>query len=208
MNVVSLLLSSLLALFLLGTGCVKLESPPPAIDFYTLEYDPPQTQDMPPLPVVLEIERFGIVPDYNTTRMVFKKAPFERDEYVYHRWHAEPSDVITSFLRRDCTRSGRFLAISGPTTGIPPTHILSGSVGAFYEQDHPDRWEAVLEVTITLCKANEPEVSRRVLFQRSYTKVTTCAARTPSGVAQAMSLAMQDISGQIRRDVATALTQP
>ena len=205
MKISPLFIPALLSLLLFATGCMAPGRTAPKIDFYTLEYDPPCTGHKDPLPVVLDISRFSIVPDYSTMRIVFKDKPFECNEYVYHRWHADPADLVTSVLRRDFTRSGRFLAIEGPGTGLAPTHILSGSVDAFYEQDHVDTWESVLELTVTLFKANEPDISKRILFQRSYKSVKVSPTRTPAGVAQAMSLAMEELSGRILADVVSAI---
>jgi cholesterol transport system auxiliary component len=197
----------LVSLLLVATGCMAPGRTAPKIDFYTLEYDPHVLPTNAALPVVLDIPRFSIAPDYNTVRIVFKDAPFERNEYAYHRWHADPADLVTSFLRRDFTRSGCFLAVNDPGMRLSPTHVLSGSVDAFYEQDHADRWESVLEMTVTLSLADEPDVSRRILFQRCFQSVQPCPTKSPTGVAQAMSLAMKDISTRILADVTAALTQ-
>ncbi|WP_462325688.1 ABC-type transport auxiliary lipoprotein family protein [Desulfoplanes sp.] len=196
----------LLSIFLLCTaGCLGASHTAPKIDFYTLEYDPPCPTGTAPLPVVLDVSRFSIVPDYNSLRIVFRDAPYERDEYTYHRWHADPADLVTSFIRRDFSRSGRFLAICGTGTGLSPTHILTGSVDDFYERDRPDTWEAVLGLTITLSRADEPDVSKRIIFQRCYRTSQSCPTRTPAGVARAMSLAMEELSGRILADVLAAI---
>ncbi len=203
----TMLLSLLLVLCMLAPACMSPGQPAPRIDFYTLEYDVP-VQKEAPLPVILDIQRFGIAPDYSTLRMVFKEAPYKRQEYVYHRWHADPADLVTSFLRRDFTLSNSFLAVSGPETSLPPTHILSGNVIAFYEQDEADVWQAVLQLSITLFKADEPDVTKRVLFQKCYKNAVNCPAKNPSGVAQTMSQAMKTTSLQILSDVTHALTRP
>jgi ABC-type uncharacterized transport system auxiliary subunit len=192
---------------LLTAGCMAPSRPAPKIDFYTLEYDPPLRSGGAPLPVVLDIPRFSVAPDYATARIVFRETPFERGEYVYHRWHADPADLVTSFLRRDFTRSGHLLAVNDPGMGLAPTHILSGSLDALYEQDHAGGWEAVLELTITLAKADEPEVSKRILFQRCFQSVVPCPTKTPAGVARAMSLAMQDLSSRILAATTSALAR-
>ncbi|GAU08814.1 ABC-type transport auxiliary lipoprotein family protein [Desulfoplanes formicivorans] len=195
----------LLSVSLTLCSCLPPRHHIPPVHYYTLEYDPPEGQTNATVPAIIEVARFSIAPDYATLRMVFKDGPYRRSEYAYHRWHADPADLVTSFLRRDCNRSGVFLAVNDPGMVHAPTHSISGSVDAFYERDKAATWEAVLELTVTLSKADEPDVSRRILLQRSYTSVRTCQTRTPEGVAQAMSLAMQEISRRIRSDVAAAI---
>jgi len=188
-------------------GCLSPGHPAPKIDFYTLEYDPVCVRPASPLPAVLDIQRFSIVPDYNTMRIVFKDTPFQRNEYVYHRWHADPADLVSSFLSRDLQASGLFLAVNAPESPLPATHMLSGSVNAFYEHDLPHGWEAVLGMTITLSRANEPDITKRILFQRCYRTTRPCGTRTPASVAQAMSEAMKELSANIQNDVAQAIAK-
>ena len=189
------------------TGCLAPGGTAPQIDFYTLEYTAPCRTDSLPLPAVLDIPRFSIVPDYNTMRIVFKDTPFQRNEYVYHRWHADPADLVTAFLRRDFQASGRFLAVNHPGAELSSTHSLTGSVTSFYEHDLPQGWEAVLGLTMTLTRTDEPDITRRILFQKNYTTARPCETRTPAAVARAMSEAMQKLSQRILTDV-TAAMQP
>ena len=189
------------------TGCLAPGNPAPKVDFYTLEYNPACARPASPLPAVLDIQRFSIVPDYNTMRIVFKDTPFQRNEYVYHRWHADPADLVTAFLRRDLQASGLFLAVHAYGGGLPATHSLTGSVNAFYEHDLPHGWEAVLGMTITLSTTNEPDITKRILFQRCYETTRPCGTRTPAAVAQAMSEAMKELSAHIRNDIRHAIEE-
>lgn len=192
---------------MLLTGCLAPGHPAPKVDFYTLEYTPVCVEKRPLLPAVLAIQRFSIVPDYNTMRIVFKDTPFQRNEYVYHRWHADPADLVTAFLCRDLQASGLFLAVHAYGSGLPATHTLTGSVNAFYEHDLPQGWEAVLGITITLSKNDEPDITKRILFQRCYTTTRPCGTRSPAAVAQAMSKAMEEVSANLRNDVLHAIEE-
>ncbi len=205
MNKPSVSLLLLLIVVITSTGCLTSTRPAPRIDFYTLEYTAPCRKASSPLPVVLNIPRFSIVPDYSTQRIVFQDTPFQRNEYVYHRWHADPADLVTAFMTRDFQASGRFLAVNHAGAGLSATHTLTGSVTSFYEHDLPRGWEAVLGLTITLTRTDEPDITRRILFQKNYTTARPCETRTPSAVARAMSEAMQELSQRILTDVTAAM---
>ncbi len=71
----------------------------------------------------------------------------------------------------------------------------------FFELDLTENWNAVLSLTITLMAANEPDVSKSVLFQKSYTIKKVCKQKNPQGLAQAMSLAMGVTSKEIIKDI-------
>jgi len=154
-----------------------------------------------PLPAVIRIERFTAAPQYNTTQIMYRKQPFSRDAYYYHKWRASPPDLTAYFIARDFTRSNAFKGVVPPGSKGISTHVLSGSVDEFYERDFPDRWEAVLSLTVSLTRDREPDPSRRLLFQRTYTIAEPCGGKDPTSVAEAMSLAMSRISFSIIGDV-------
>jgi hypothetical protein len=80
-------------------------------------------------------------------------------------------------------------------------------VDEFFEWDTAKEWKAVLSLAITLMAHNEPDISKRVLFQRAYRTVKPCKEKHPSALARAMSLAMKEISGEILEDIYTILQE-
>jgi ABC-type uncharacterized transport system auxiliary subunit len=194
------------SVFFLVGGCVSFKQPRNRIQHYTLEYVSPEITDLKPLPVSLKVERFSVAPAYNTNRIIYRDGSFKRDEYFYHKWRANPADMVASFLSRDIRNSGLFKAVLPQETGFPFSCVLEGSVDEFVEWDAPEAWKAVLSVTITLLAPNEPDVSKRILFQKTYQAEKPFPEKNPRGLAQAMSLAMADISMNVIRDIYAVLT--
>jgi len=182
-------------------GCFNFKQPRNKVQYYMLEYASPEITDLAPLPVSLKIERFSVASAYNSKRILYRDASFKRDEYFYHKWRANPGDMVTDFLGRDIRSSGLFKAVLPHGSDFPFSFVLEGSVDEFVEWDEPDGWKAVLGVTVVLMAANEPDVSKRVLFQKAYRVEKPFTEKTPRGLAQAMSMAMGDISTAIIRDV-------
>jgi len=198
------LLAGLIALT--AAGCVKFNKPSLKIEHYTLEYEPVISAGTHALPVVIRVERFTSAPIYNTTRMIYREKPFSRDAYHYHKWRAVPADLVSYFIARDMGVSGMFEAAFPPGTSPGSTHVLSGSVDEFYERDLPDRWEAVASVTMSLLREGEPDPSKRLVFQKTYSSVEPCREKTPASVAEAMSRAMAQISHSVISDIHRALS--
>jgi ABC-type uncharacterized transport system auxiliary subunit len=192
--------------FVMAAGCMKLNQHPIKIEYYTLEYEPVRLAESPTLPYVIAFERFTSAPLYNTTRIIFREKPFSRDAYNYHKWRAVPADLVSYFIARDMGRSGLFEAALPPGMNTGSTHVVSGSVDEFYERDLPDRWEAVMAVTVNLELEGEPNPAKRLVFQKTYSSVQKCADKTPGSVAEAMSLAMAEISRSVISDIYTALS--
>ena len=61
--------------------------------------------------------------------------------------------------------------------------------------------EGPLIISITLMAEDEPDVSRRILFQRRYRAEESCTIKNPRALAEAMSRAMADLSEKIIRDI-------
>ena len=54
------------------------------------------------------MERFQVAPFYNTTNIIYKEASIKRNAYHYHKWRANPEDLVTYFLARDLRETGLF----------------------------------------------------------------------------------------------------
>ena len=187
-------------------ACANIGKPGKKIDYYALEYDAPfPANAIDKVPFTIKISRFQVSPLYNSNKIIYRDAPFSRNEYVYRKWRANPGDMTTYFLMRDLQQSGLFRGVFSHENRFAGEYLLEGAVNEFFEQDHPDYWEAVLSITIALIKANEPDVSRRVIFQKTYRALKPCRQKNPKSLSEAMSLAMAQVSEQVIRDIVQAL---
>ncbi len=71
----------------------------------------------------------------------------------------------------------------------------------FLEWNKKTGWEAYLSLSVTLMQENEPDISKKILFQKSYFSSKPCRQKNPGALAEAMSLAMSEISTQIMLDI-------
>ena len=201
MNRFMIALLTLLPLSFLPSGCATLKQPALKVEFYTLEYAPPRARDSKPLPVALRVERFSAAPIYDTGRIIYRDREFRREAYVYDRWRADPADLVAYYLIRDLRECDLFQAVLSRESSISPSHVLEGSVDEFLEWDRAADWQAVLAVSITLVAQAEPDLAKKVLFQKSFRAVKTCKEKNPRGLAEAMSEAMAAVSEEIIRQV-------
>lgn len=194
------------SVFFFTAGCANFKQPRNRVQHYTLEYASPEITDLAPLPVSLKVERFSVASAYNTNRIIYRDGSFKRDEYFYHKWRTNPGDMVTDFLRRDLRNSQLFKVVLPYGSDFPYSCVIEGSVDEFVEWDAPEGWKAVLTVTIALMAANEPDVSRRILLQKTYHAEKPFTEKTPEGLAQAMSMAMGDVSASVIRDIYSVLS--
>ena len=148
-NVISTFMFIIILLIIVG--CFGQQHPPVTIDYYTLEYDLNQFDDLQPIPFVLSMERFSVSPIYNSNNIIYETRPFKLNTYNYHKWRANPGDMVTFFLSRDLKKSSLFKAIFEHGSRFSSSHIISGSVDEFFEKDERYSWKAVLSVIFTFC---------------------------------------------------------
>ncbi|MFV1975282.1 MAG: ABC-type transport auxiliary lipoprotein family protein [Candidatus Scalindua sp.] len=191
----------ILILFSLAfSGCISLKQPNTKFEYYTLEYDalsPDKPTASNHKSTILKIKHFSTAPIYNTDRIIYSDQQFKRTPYFYHKWKVKPGEFVTYFLSRDLKESGLFEAVLPPASGSPHTHTVEGVVDEFLEWDSNDSWEAVLSISVTLQVDREPDADKRVIFQRSFSTRKKCKEKNPLALAQAMSLAMAEVSKEI-----------
>jgi cholesterol transport system auxiliary component len=189
------------ALALGATACSVLKQPREKIDFYAPEYPPPRVGDLKPLSATLRVERFTVAPLYNTQQMIYRDRSFRREAHVYHRWRSNPGDLLTYFLSRDLRESGLFRAVSPWESQLQTRYALEGSVDEFVEWETEEAWQAVLAVSVTLLAEGEPDVTKKVLFQKTFSSSKPCRQKNPAGFAGAMSEAMAEVSLEIIKSI-------
>lgn len=192
---------------LIIAACVSVEQPLGKTQYYTLEYDPPLQGGMVTIPATIRLDLFRVAPQYNTTQIVYRDAPYKRQSYYYHKWRSHPADLVTHYLARDIRESRLFQAVVLHDSRIPSDYMLDGSVDEICENDNNGTWEAVLTVSIVLMAEKEPDISKKILLQKTYSETEPCRQRNPEAVVEAMSRAMARLSLQIIGDI-YALRKP
>ena len=178
-------------------GCGK---PPVLVNQYILEYPAPVVGRKGKIPAAVKVELFSVAQTFNTHAMVYQPQPFQSQSYNYSRWRANPGYLVTDYLIRDLRESGLFKAVFGPDSSGEYLFKLEGGGADFQELDAADGWKASLALTVTLLDTNEEELPRRVVFQKNYRVLEPLPEKTPQGLAQGMSRAMEQVSAQIIND--------
>jgi len=196
----------LLVLALGAAGCLG-QHPAVMVEQYTLEYPPPRPDGAAALPVGLLVERFSLAADYSGQAMIYRPADFRRQAYQYHRWRANPADLVTDYLTRDLLSSGLLAGVFSHRQPSPARFRLQGGVREFLEMDGDGGSQAVVEVSLSLLDGDYPDLPRRLLFQRVYRQDAAMAEASAPALARGMSQAMDQLSQRLRADLRQAIAQ-
>lgn len=194
----------LLALLIILPAC---GGSPALINRYILDYPPPATGKPAPLDAALRVDLFAVDEVINRPEMVYKVNPYKTGVYQYNRWRTTPGFLVTDFLVRDLRAAGLFKAVFPYDRGGQTRFRLEGGVVEFQENNQAGPWQAALTLSVTLLDTDRENIAERVIFQRTYQTQETMPSNTPQGLAEAMSTAMQKLSGQIIQDVYRAVKQ-
>lgn len=201
---VALLVSLSLLAALILSSCGK---PPTMINKYVLEYPPPVLAKLRPLDTGIQVKLFAVDQTINRPEMVYKVNPYRTGTYWYNRWRANPGYLVTDYLVRDLRDSKLFAGVFSYDLSGPARFRLEGNVVDFQEVDTPGFWHAALTLNLTLLDTDKENITERVMFQRRYGTQEPMLTKSPQGLAEAMSRAMQKLSGQIIDDVYRAVQQ-
>jgi uncharacterized lipoprotein YmbA len=188
----------LAALLMACLGCGK---PPMLVNQYLLEYPAPVVGRKAKLPTDVKVELFSVDQAFNTNAMVYQPQPYQSQSSNYSRWRANPGYLVTDYLIRDLRESGLFKAVLGPASSGKYRFTVEGGVVEFQELDAPEGWKASLTLTVTLLDTEKEELPQRVVFQKNYRVQEPLMAKTPQGLAQGMSRAMEQVSARIIVDL-------
>lgn len=199
--VYALLIVSLLTL----TGCFGNQRPSQLVKYYQLNYPPPEIElNNTPLPFVIRVDPFQPSGLYGSQQIIYLEDQYATAQYAYHHWISSPEQMVPAGLVRDLREADivRAVFFNG---GEAATHRLVGSLEAFYEDDRPDRWQAVAAVSITLIDIEKRGIAEQICFQKTYRVEKPCEANTPAAFVAAISKAMAQISQTAITDIYHAL---
>jgi ABC-type uncharacterized transport system auxiliary subunit len=196
----------LVIIALTASACMRTPSGSKPMYYYTLEYAPRPERFPRPLPCVLRVERFTATPPFNTQRIIYADKGLHRNAYAYFQWIAPPGELLAFALSRDLRQTQGFQAVWTPDGASPATHIVTGWVEEFIEEDFSQPAQASLRLSIALIDARQSDPVQRILFQKTYSAKAACDDRTPAALSVAMSTATAQISAAIAEDIYRNLT--
>ncbi|HEX7504321.1 MAG TPA: ABC-type transport auxiliary lipoprotein family protein [Syntrophales bacterium] len=189
----------LLTAMLFVTGCTGKSTY--VVQQYLLDYSPPALAGLARANAVLRVESFSTAQAFASTAMLYRTSPLEMRSYSGERWRVMPCDMVTDFLLRDLRNSGMFTAVLAYEDPGGGRYVVTGTVAEFLEVDGSDGPRARLSVDATLLDTTEREITKRFIFQKTYTVEEPMKDKSARALAESMSGAMKKFSGQVMVDI-------
>ncbi len=168
---------------------------------YLLDYSPPVPAGLPNTGEVIRVEMFSTAQAYGSTAMFYSPSAFELDSYSRERWRVTPGEMVTDLLLRDLRQSGNFKAVLSYDDPGEGRFTLTGTVVEFLEDDRAGGPVAHLSVDVTLLDVTQREITRRIVFQKTYTVNEGMKEKTARSLSESMSRAVKKFSGELMAEI-------
>ena len=194
----------LIICFFILQGCANSGKPHYDVENYLLSYTAPTYENKIKLDKTIRVHRFTIAAAYNNQNMIFRANDYNVDFFNYNRWAVNPADMIADILLRDMQESGLFRAVFSRYAVEETRFIIQGGINDFFLRIKDNGKVAVIAMEITLKDSQQKEATKRIVFQKKYSREEALTDQSPLGYCQAMSKALKNLSQQITTDVYAA----
>lgn len=194
----------LIVCFFIFQGCANSGKPHYDVENFLLSYTAPTFENKTRQDKTIRISRFTIAAAYNNQNMIFRTSDYNVDFFNYNRWAVNPADMIADILLRDMQESGLFRAVFSRYAVEETRFIIQGGISDFFLRIGNSGKVAVIAMEITLKDSQQKEATKKILFQKKYSREETLTEQSPQGYCQAMSKALKNLSQQITTDVYAA----
>jgi len=193
------------ALAVLLCDCFGGGQPGRMMEQYALDYSPVAPQEISLLPEAITVEHFSAAQLYSTTAMVYQEEPYQRNQYLYHRWRVNPADLVSDYLLRDLRSANMFKGVFQHRSNESGRYLLEGDVEEFQENIDKENHRAILSLNVTLLDTARTGLLDRILFQKNYRIEEPIDGKSPAVLAEGMGRAVAMVSKQLLSDVSNVV---
>jgi ABC-type uncharacterized transport system auxiliary subunit len=200
-------LAGVLAAVAMVAGCASMFARPAPSSLFQLEYTPRPGACRTSFPASVRVWPLEASSPYDQEAMVVLSDAARVRYSSQYSWVAQPGKLVADWLLRDLSQSQLFPSVMTSGETFPSSFDLGGRLFAFSWQRRGDRWEAVLDVEITLVE-NRSGQPRQVVLRKAYRLVSKPAPEhDPETFARTMSSVVGELSSKLQNDLCTLAGQ-
>lgn len=170
---------------LLGSGCGSVRYPAT----YVLSFPPPlETSVEQGHHGALAVRPFTCTDYLCDGRIVYRPSPEEVGFYQYHRWAADPRQMVTQFVVKAVHAKRIFTDVGLDLGGSRPAYVLSGHIEELEEVDGGRDVQAVCTITARLVDGR----SGSVVWSGRTSSSIPVTERNVAGVVRSLSKAAHE----------------
>jgi ABC-type uncharacterized transport system auxiliary subunit len=142
----------LAAVFLSACGGV------PDTHYYTVNLPAAAPAADAQTPLVLDVTRFQAAEPLRDDRILYYQSPTELNYYEYHRWSAEPVQLMAALVAQRLRASGVFVDVRLFPHSAPGDYVLRGRLLDFEELDYEPGGHARVALELVLLRGRDQKI--------------------------------------------------
>jgi ABC-type uncharacterized transport system auxiliary subunit len=155
---------------------------------------------------VLSVQPFSIAPAFQGKGLVYRTGDNQYESDYYNEYFVSPSAMMTEQTRDWLSESNLFHRVLAPVSMVEPTHVLEGhikQIGAdLRDKSQP---QATLEISFFLLDQNRH--NRAIRFQKTYLVTEPLDRKTALACVDAMNRCLEQILGNLEKDLVSNLSK-
>jgi len=194
--------SNLLALLVLCAACIGVERGYPDRRYFVLEVPAQVNPSNPSSGETLQVSNVRVSPRYADRGFIYRTSESAYESDFYHQFLVPPAALMTEEIRKGLIAREVFKYVISPSSPLPPSFVLEGSVNALYgDFRNPDSPRAVLEMEFFV--TSETPAKPGILMQKRYLKSIPLSGRSPEALVKGWNEALAEILTSLVADLRT-----
>lgn len=194
----------LVVLFVVFSGCVKLERPSLDRKYFTidvkrgsdLEYSGNSDQN-------LIVRRLKVSPRYEDRDLVYRTGENSFEADYYNAFFISPASMLTQELRVWLGKAGLFPNVLGPDSMGSGDLLLEGVVNSIYGDYAGDSNAAVIEMQFFLLDNSNPDLP--IIYSRNFSKRIAVSSTGADDLVRALNKGVKEIFVELESDIAAKI---
>jgi cholesterol transport system auxiliary component len=194
--------SSLLLFTALIIGCGGINKSYPERTYFLFEVSSPSNPLTPVQGTTVEVKRFSISPGSEGKEFIYRTTDTQYLSDFYYQFFRPPSVILTEAVTQWLDQAQVFEDVLNPISQVFPGYFIEGNIVELYgDYRNQSAAKAVMKIQFYLLKTSDDADQPEIIFGKMYESIQPIGSATPQNLMNGWNLALEDILGEILKDL-------
>lgn len=190
-------------------GCLSIRTPYVPINYYYLNQEPFSFRNIAELETYIAYKEFTVPEELFDNRFMIWFDDGTVQKFNYHRFNADYSELINSFIFTRLNQSKAFkFGVAQLNSSIVPNYIIEGSILEFKsyaeKEDKKKNWVQV-SILVNLVKYKPLTTKKEIVFSKTYSQKFDISERENSKFVHGYSKLLSLLIDKVIFDIQSAI---
>ncbi len=190
-------------------GCLSIRTPYVPVNYYYLNQEPFSFRNIAELETYIAYKEFTVPEELFDNRFMIWFDDGTVQKFSYHRFNADYSEIINSFIFIRLNQSKAFkFGVNQLNSSIVPNYIIEGSILEFKsyaeKEDKKKNWVQV-SILVNLVKYKPLTTKKEIVFSKTYAQKFDISERENSKFVEGYSKLLSLLIDKVIFDIQSAI---